>query len=75
MSGFFCTLNYKLNESSIDQVNILQHYVIANLHVMSTKGKPKVKDLFCFIKCMKRHALVDYENLSILQEKCQVMQT
>ena len=66
MNGFFCTLNYKLNESSIDQVNILQHYVIANLHVVSTKGKPKVKDLFCFIKCMKRHALVDYEKSEYL---------
>lgn len=35
--------------------------MIANLHVVSTKGKSKVKDSFCFIKCMKRQALVDYD--------------
>lgn len=52
--------------SSMDQVNVLQDYVIANLHVVSTKGKPKVKDSFCFIKCIKRHALVDYDKSEYL---------
>ncbi|MCS1394005.1 Imm43 family immunity protein [Lysinibacillus boronitolerans] len=52
--------------SSMDQVNVLQDYVIANLHVVSTKGKPKVKDSFCFIKCIKRHGLVDYDKSEYL---------
>ncbi|MEA0563750.1 MULTISPECIES: Imm43 family immunity protein [Lysinibacillus] len=52
--------------SSMDQINVLQDYVIANLHVVSTKGKPKVKDSFCFIKCIKRHALVDYDKSEYL---------
>ncbi|MEQ6855819.1 hypothetical protein AAHH17_15170 [Lysinibacillus capsici] len=36
------------------------------MHVVSTKGKTKVKDSFCFIKCMKRQALVDYDKSEYL---------
>ncbi|MFJ5789237.1 Imm43 family immunity protein [Lysinibacillus sp. NPDC093197] len=52
--------------SSMEQVNALQDYVIANLEVVSTKGKPKVNGLFFFIKCIRRQSLVDYESSKFL---------
>ncbi|MEK4424979.1 Imm43 family immunity protein [Solibacillus sp. FSL K6-1523] len=52
--------------SLMNQVDVLEDFIIANLQVVSTKGKPKVKDLFYFFKCIKRHSLVDYDKSAYL---------
>lgn len=52
--------------SVMKEGNALQDYVIANLEIVSTKGRPKVKDVFFFMKCINRQSLVDYEKSAFL---------
>jgi len=53
----------------MNKVNLLQDYALANLHVVSTKGKPKVNELYYFIKYIRRHSLVDYDNSEFLKRE------
>ena len=45
----------------MNEVNSLSSYVISNLEIVSSKGKPKVKKPYHFIKFYEREGLVDYE--------------
>lgn len=61
ISGDFLTL--------MNQVNTLEKYVISNLQIISSKGKPKVKKPYYFIKYYDREDFVDYEKSEFTKRK------
>ncbi|WP_103976285.1 Imm43 family immunity protein [Lysinibacillus sphaericus] len=47
--------------SLMKESNYLQHFVISSLNIVSTKGKPKVKEPYFFLKFYEREDIVDYD--------------
>lgn len=51
----------------INESNSLQDYLIAKLNVVDTKGKPKTKKNYYFIKCFNGIPLVDYNKSEFIE--------